>query len=136
MSEKRFEELRADKVDGGFRLTGTKFWITNAPYAQTLVVYAKSEPDAGSKGIIAFLIEKDFAGFSIGQKIDKVGMRGSPTAELVFQDCFVPEDNVMGPLNSGAKPRAPAPKDVGFHPCGPGRPCSLFSGYDQKNRTR
>ncbi len=95
--------LRADRVDGGFRLTGTKFWITNAPYAQTLVVYAKTEPDAGSKGITAFLIEKDFAGFSIGQKIDKVGMRGSPTAELVFQDCIVPQENVMGPLNGGAK---------------------------------
>lgn len=95
--------LRADRVEGGFRLTGTKFWITNAPYAQTLVVYAKTEPEAGSKGITAFLIEKDFAGFCIGQKIDKVGMRGSPTAELVFQDCFVPEENVMGPLNGGAK---------------------------------
>jgi len=95
--------LRADRVEGGFRLNGTKFWITNAPYAQTLVVYAKTEPEAGSKGITAFLIEKDFPGFSIGQKIDKVGMRGSPTAELVFQDCFVPQENVMGPLNSGAK---------------------------------
>ncbi len=95
--------LRADRVDGGFRLTGTKFWITNAPYAQTLVVYAKTEPDAGSKGITAFLIEKGFAGFSIGQKIDKLGMRGSPTAELVFQDCFVPEDNIMGPLNGGVR---------------------------------
>lgn len=96
-------QLRADKVDDGFRLNGTKFWITNAPYAQTLVVYAKTAPEAGSKGITAFLIEKDFPGFSIGQKIDKVGMRGSPTAELVFQDCFVPDENVMGPLNSGAK---------------------------------
>lgn len=95
--------LRADRVEGGFRLNGTKFWITNAPYAQTLVVYAKTEPEAGSKGITAFLIEKDFPGFSIGQKIDKVGMRGSPTAELVFQDCFVPHENVMGPLNGGAK---------------------------------
>jgi isovaleryl-CoA dehydrogenase len=95
--------LRADRVEGGFRLNGTKFWITNAPYAQTLVVYAKTEPEAGSKGITAFLIEKDFPGFSIGQKIDKVGMRGSPTAELVFQDCFVPEENVMGPLNGGVK---------------------------------
>ncbi|MBW9088982.1 acyl-CoA dehydrogenase family protein [Rhizobium wenxiniae] len=95
--------LRADRVDGGFRLNGTKFWITNAPYAQTLVVYAKTEPDAGSKGITAFLIEKGFAGFSIGQKIDKVGMRGSPTAELVFDDCFVPQENLMGPLNGGAK---------------------------------
>ncbi|EKF61054.1 isovaleryl-CoA dehydrogenase [Agrobacterium albertimagni AOL15] len=95
--------LRADRVEGGFRLSGTKFWITNAPYAQTLVVYAKTEPEAGSKGITAFLIEKDFPGFSIGQKIDKVGMRGSPTAELVFQDCFVPQENVMGPLNGGVK---------------------------------
>lgn len=94
-------KLRADKVDGGYRLNGTKFWITNAPYAATLVVYAKTAPDAGSKGITAFLIEKDFAGFSIGQKIDKMGMRGSPTAELVFNDCFVPDDNVMGPLNGG-----------------------------------
>jgi isovaleryl-CoA dehydrogenase len=94
-------KLRADKVDGGYRLTGTKFWITNAPYADTLVVYAKTSPDAGSRGITAFLIEKDFAGFAIGQKIDKVGMRGSPTAELVFDDCFVPDENVMGPENGG-----------------------------------
>lgn len=95
--------LRADGVEGGFRLNGTKFWITNAPYAQTLVVYAKTEPEAGSKGITAFLVEKHFPGFSIGQKIDKVGMRGSPAAELVFQDCFVPNENVMGPLNGGVK---------------------------------
>jgi isovaleryl-CoA dehydrogenase len=95
--------LRADRVEGGFRLNGTKFWITNAPYAQTLVVYAKTEPEAGSKGITAFLIEKGYPGFSIGQKIDKLGMRGSPTAELVFQDCFVPHENVMGPLNGGVK---------------------------------
>jgi isovaleryl-CoA dehydrogenase len=95
--------LRAERVDGGFRLNGTKYWITNAPYAQTLVVYAKTEPDAGSKGITAFLVERGFPGFSIGQKIDKVGMRGSPTAELVFQDCFVSEEGVMGPLNGGAK---------------------------------
>ncbi len=94
-------KLRADKVEGGYRLNGTKFWITNAPYAATLVVYAKTDPTAGSKGITAFLIEQDFAGFSIGQKIDKMGMRGSPTAELVFDDCFVPADNVMGPLNGG-----------------------------------
>jgi isovaleryl-CoA dehydrogenase len=96
-------KLRADKVDGGYRLNGTKFWITNAPYADTLVVYAKTSPDAGSKGITAFLIEKDYAGFSIGQKIDKMGMRGSPTAELVFDDCFVPESQIMGPLNGGVK---------------------------------
>lgn len=94
-------KLRADKVDGGWCLNGTKFWITNAPYAATLVVYAKTQPDAGSKGITAFLIEQGFAGFSIGQKIDKMGMRGSPTAELVFNDCFVPAENVMGPLNGG-----------------------------------
>jgi len=96
-------KLRADKVEGGWRLNGTKFWITNAPYADTLVVYAKTVPDAGSKGITAFLIEKGFAGFSIGQKIDKVGMRGSPTAELVFDDCFVADEQVMGPLNGGVK---------------------------------
>ncbi|PVX31513.1 acyl-CoA dehydrogenase family protein [Sphingomonas pokkalii] len=94
-------KLRATKVDGGWRLNGTKFWITNAPYADTLVVYAKTDPDAGSRGITAFLIEKDFAGFSIGQRIEKVGMRGSPTAELVFDDCFVADSQVMGPLNGG-----------------------------------
>ncbi len=95
--------LRADPVAGGYRLNGTKFWITNAPYAATLVVYAKTDATAGSRGITAFLIEKDFAGFSIGQKIDKMGMRGSPTAELVFEDCFVPAENVMGPLNGGVR---------------------------------
>ena len=92
-------KLRAEAVEGGFRLNGTKFWITNAAYADTLVVYAKT--GEGSRGITAFLIEKDMAGFAIGQKIDKMGMRGSPTAELVFNDCFVPEENVMGPLNGG-----------------------------------
>ncbi len=96
-------KLRADKVDGGYRLNGTKFWITNATYADVLVVYAKTSPDAGSRGITAFLIEKGFAGFSIGQKIDKLGMRGSPTAELVFDDCFVPDEQVMGPLDGGVK---------------------------------
>ncbi|MFV0643229.1 MAG: isovaleryl-CoA dehydrogenase [Sphingomonadaceae bacterium] len=94
-------KLRADPVAGGFRLNGTKFWITNATYADVLVVYAKTEMEAGSRGITAFLIEKDMPGFSIGQKIDKMGMRGSPTAELVFDDCFVPEGNIMGPLNGG-----------------------------------
>ena len=96
-------KLRADQVEGGYRLNGTKFWITNAPYADTLVVYAKTRPDAGSKGITAFLIEKDFDGFSIGQKIDKMGMRGSPTAELVFDDCFVPDCQIMGPLDGGVR---------------------------------
>lgn len=94
-------KLRADKVDGGFRLNGTKFWITNSAYADTLFVYAKTTPEAGSRGITAFLIEKDMPGFSIGQKIDKMGMRGSPTAELVFDDCFVPDENVIGPTNGG-----------------------------------
>ena len=96
-------KLRADRQDGGWRLNGTKFWITNAPQADTLVVYAKTTPDAGSRGITAFLIEKDMPGFSIGQKIDKVGMRGSPTAELVFDDCFVPDEQVMGGLDAGVK---------------------------------
>jgi isovaleryl-CoA dehydrogenase len=96
-------KLRADKVEGGYRLNGTKFWITNAAYADTLVVYAKTQPDAGSKGITAFLIEGGFQGFSIGQKIDKMGMRGSPTAELVFDDCFVPDAAVMGPLDGGVR---------------------------------
>jgi isovaleryl-CoA dehydrogenase len=92
-------KLRAEKTASGYRLNGTKFWITNAAYADTLVVYAKT--GEGSRGITTFLIEKDMPGFSIGQKIDKMGMRGSPTAELVFDDCEVPEENIMGPLNGG-----------------------------------
>ena len=96
-------KLRADAVPnsrgGGYVLDGTKFWITNATHADTLVVYAKT--GEGSRGITAFLIEKDMPGFSIGQKIDKMGMRGSPTAELVFDDCHVPEENIMGPLHGG-----------------------------------
>nr|WP_211184923.1 MULTISPECIES: isovaleryl-CoA dehydrogenase [unclassified Novosphingobium] len=94
-------KLRADAVEGGWRLNGTKFWITNGTYADTLVVYAKTAPDAGPKGITAFLIERGMAGFSIGQKIDKMGLRGSPTCELVFEDCFVPAENVLGPVNGG-----------------------------------
>jgi isovaleryl-CoA dehydrogenase len=94
-------KLKADRVQGGYVLNGTKFWITNSAYADTLVVYAKTAPDSGSRGITAFLIEKEMPGFSIGQKIDKMGMRGSPTAELVFSDCEVPDENVMGPLNGG-----------------------------------
>jgi isovaleryl-CoA dehydrogenase len=92
-------KLKAEKKGDRYVLNGTKFWITNAPYADTLVVYAKT--GEGSKGITTFLIEKDMKGFSIGQKIAKMGMRGSPTAELVFDDCEVPEENVMGPLNGG-----------------------------------
>ncbi len=94
-------KLKAERKGGGYLLNGTKFWITNATCADTLVVYAKTSPEAGSRGITAFLIEKDMPGFSIGQKIDKVGMRGSPTAELVFTDCEVSEEQVMGPENGG-----------------------------------
>ena len=82
-------------------LNGTKFWITNSTEADTLVVYAKTEPDSGSRGITAFLIEKGMAGFSVSKKLDKMGMRGSDTAELVFEDCEVPAENVMGPMNGG-----------------------------------
>jgi isovaleryl-CoA dehydrogenase len=92
-------KLKAQKTDTGYVLNGTKFWITNAPYADVLVVYAKT--GEGSRGITTFLIEKDMPGFAIGQKIDKMGMRGSPTSELVFTDCEVPDANVMGPLNGG-----------------------------------
>ena len=92
-------KLKAEKRGDRYLLNGTKFWITNAPYADTLVVYART--GEGSRGITTFLIEKGFKGFSIGQKIDKLGMRGSPTAELVFADCEVPEENIMGPVNGG-----------------------------------
>src|SRR3990170_70993 len=88
-------KLRAEKSGNGFRLNGTKFWITNGEYADVLVVYAKT--GEGSRGITTFLIEKGMDGFSIGQKMDKMGMRGSPTSELIFDDCFVPAENVMGP---------------------------------------
>ena len=76
-----------------------RFWITNGSHADVLVVYAKTDPQAGAKGITAFLFEKHFAGVSFGQHIDKMCMRGSPTAELVCHDCFVPEENVLGPLH-------------------------------------
>jgi isovaleryl-CoA dehydrogenase len=93
-------KLKAEAVQGGYVLNGTKFWITNATYADTLVVYANTS--GGGRGITTFLIEKGMEGFSIGQKIDKMGMRGSPTAELVFSDCFVGEEQVMGAENGGA----------------------------------
>ena len=88
--------LRADKRGDSYILNGSKFWITNGPQADTLIVYAKTDPDAGSKGITAFLIEKQFRGYSVAQKLDKLGMRGSETGELVFRDCVVPEENVQG----------------------------------------
>jgi len=94
--------LRAEKKGDRYVLNGTKFWITNAPHADTLVVYAKTSPEAASRGITAFIIEKGFEGFSVSQKLDKMGMRGSDTGELVFEDCEVPEENVMGPENGGA----------------------------------
>ncbi len=92
-------KLKAEKSGNGYRLNGTKFWITNGSHADTLVVYAKT--GEGSRGITAFLIEKDMQGFRPGQKVDKMGMRGSPTSELVFDDCFVPPENVMGEENKG-----------------------------------
>ena len=97
-------KLKAEaKGNDRYILNGTKFWITNAPEADTLVVYAKTEPNAGPKGITAFLIEKGMTGFSVSKKLDKMGMRGSDTAELVFEDCEVPAENVMGPVNGGVK---------------------------------
>ena len=93
--------LRAEKKGDCYVLNGTKMWITNGPHAEVLVVYAKTTPEAGSRGITAFLIEKDFKGFAPAQKLDKLGMRGSDTSELVFTDCEVPEENVMGPLDGG-----------------------------------
>ncbi len=94
-------KLRADKRGDRYVLNGNKMWITNGPDADVLVVYAKTDPDAGSRGITAFLIEKGFSGFSTAQKLDKLGMRGSNTGELVFADCEVPEENVMGTIGRG-----------------------------------
>jgi len=96
-------KLKADAVQGGYLLNGTKFWITNGHAAETLVVYARTDADAGSKGITAFLIEKDMAGFSCGQKIEKMGMKGSITSELVFEDCHVPQENVLGEVGKGVQ---------------------------------
>jgi isovaleryl-CoA dehydrogenase len=94
--------LRAERRGDHYLLNGAKFWITNAPHADVVVVYAKTAPEAASRGVTAFLIEKDFPGFSCSRKLDKLGMRGSDTGELVFEDCEVPEDSVMGPENGGA----------------------------------
>ena len=95
--------LRAEKRNDGFLLNGNKMWITNGPDAETLVVYAKTAPDAGSKGITAFLIERGMSGFATAQKLDKLGMRASNTCELVFEDCTVPFDNVLGEEGQGVK---------------------------------
>ena len=96
-------KLRAERDGDGWRLNGTKFWITNGHFAEIVVVYAKTDPDAGAKGITAFLVEQDVAGFSAGQKIDKLGMRGSTTSELVFADCVVPDSHVLGEVGEGVK---------------------------------
>ncbi|MGU3419763.1 isovaleryl-CoA dehydrogenase [Methylobacterium sp. D54C] len=93
--------LRADRRDDRYVLNGTKMWITNGPDADVLVVYAKTDPEAGPRGITAFLVEKDFPGFSTAQKLDKLGMRGSNTCELLFRDCAVPEENVLGAVGRG-----------------------------------
>jgi isovaleryl-CoA dehydrogenase len=92
---------RADKKDDRYILNGSKMWITNGPVADTLVVYAKTDRTAGARGITAFIIEKGMAGFAPAQKLDKLGMRGSDTSELVFTDCEVPEDNVLGAVGNG-----------------------------------
>ena len=96
-------KLRADKKGDRYVLNGTTMWITNGPDADTLVVYAKTDPEAHQRGITAFLVEKGFKGFSVAQKLDKLGMRGSHTGELVFQDCEIPEENVLGQVNGGVK---------------------------------
>ena len=94
-------KLRAERKPDHFLLNGNKMWITNGPVAETFVVYARTDPDAGSHGISAFIVERSFAGFSTGPKLDKLGMRGSDTCELVFRDCVVPEENLLGELNNG-----------------------------------
>jgi isovaleryl-CoA dehydrogenase len=95
--------LQATRHGDHFRLTGRKMWITNGPDADVLVVYAKTDPKAGERGITAFIVEKDFAGFSTAQKLDKLGMRGSSTCELVFEQCQIPAENVLGGLNEGIR---------------------------------
>ena len=94
-------KLRAEKKGDRYVLNGNKMWITNGPVADTLMVYAKTDPDAGTKGITTFIVEKDFKGFSTAQKLDKLGMRGSDTCELVFEDCEVPEENVVSGVGRG-----------------------------------
>jgi isovaleryl-CoA dehydrogenase len=96
-------KLRADRIDGGYRLNGSKMWITNGGDADTLVVYAKTEPNMGARGMTAFIIEKGFKGFSKGEHLDKLGMRGSNTYPLFFDNCEVPEENVLGGEGNGTK---------------------------------
>ena len=96
-------KLKAEKKGDKYILNGNKMWITNGPDAHTCVIYAKTDLEAGAKGITAFIVEKDFPGFSTAQKLDKLGMRGSNTCELVFENCEVPEENILGNLNEGVK---------------------------------
>ena len=96
-------KLKAEEKDGFYVLNGTKMWITNGPDCDVLVVYAKTEPELGARGITAFIVEKGMPGFSVAQKLDKLGMRGSHTGELVFQDVKVPANHILGELNGGAK---------------------------------
>ena len=95
--------LRAEKKGDRYVLNGSKMWITNGPEADTLVIYGKTDAEAGSRGITAFLVEKSYAGFQASTKLDKLGMRGSSTSELVFQDCEVPEENVLGEVGHGVR---------------------------------
>ena len=94
-------KLRAERKSDHFLLNGNKMWITNGPVADTLIVYARTDPEAGSHGISAFIVERGFTGFSTAQKLDKLGMRGSDTCELVFENCVVPGDNLLGEINQG-----------------------------------
>src|SRR5690606_13455589 len=94
-------KLRAEKRGDRYVLNGNKYWITNAPDADTLVVYAKTDPEAGSRGITAFIVERGMAGFSTSPHFDKLGMRGSNTGELIFHDCEVPAENVLGAEGKG-----------------------------------
>lgn len=94
-------KLKAEKRNDGFMLNGNKMWITNGPDANTLIVYAKTDPDAGPKGLTAFLVERDMVGFSTGPKLDKLGMRGSNTCELIFKDCLVPFENILAEEGKG-----------------------------------
>ena len=96
-------KLRAERKGDRFVLNGNKMWITNGPDADTYVIYAKTRPEAGSKGVTAFIVERDFPGFSRAQKLDKLGMRGSNTGELVFEDCEVPAENILGTENEGVR---------------------------------
>ncbi len=96
-------QLRAEQRAGGYALTGRKMWITNGPDADVVVVYGKTDPAAGPRGISAFIVEKGYAGYSTAQKLDKLGMRGSSTSELVFENCFVPAENLLGQLNGGVR---------------------------------